>query len=68
MSNPTASRHLRQRNAGGLQNLYQARFEIEKIAMQPKIVLTNDETPEFPDSKQQKIYKSFVAKTHCKMG
>ena len=34
----------------------------KKIPMQPGVVLTNDDAPETPDPKEQKIYISFVAK------
>ncbi len=34
----------------------------EKIPMQPGFVLTKDDAPETPDQKEQKIYRSFVAK------
>ncbi len=34
----------------------------KKIPMQPGVVLTKDDAPETPDPKEQKIYRSFVAK------
>ena len=34
----------------------------KKIPMQPGVVLTKDDVPETPDPKEQKIYRSFVAK------
>jgi hypothetical protein len=34
----------------------------KKIPMQPGVVLTKDDMPETPDPKEQKIYRSFVAK------
>jgi hypothetical protein len=33
-----------------------------KMPMQPGVVLTKDDAPETPDPKEQKIYRSFVAK------
>jgi hypothetical protein len=35
----------------------------KKIPMQPGVVLTKDDAPKIPDPKEQKIYRSFVAKT-----
>jgi hypothetical protein len=34
----------------------------KKMPMQPGVVLTKDDGPESPDPKEQKIYRSFVAK------
>ncbi len=34
----------------------------KKVPMQPGVVLTKDDAQETPDPKEQKIYRSFVAK------